>query len=98
MSKRKRRSFTDDFKKEAVAMVLDRGLTVSRVARDLDLTPSSLRNWVKQEEVDRGRGKSDAVTSAERDELRRLRKEVRVLREEREILRKAATFFANQNR
>ena len=82
-------------------MVLDRGLSVGEVAYDLDLMDSSLRNWVRQEETDRGRGRSDSLTSSEREEvrkLRKLRKENRVLREEREILRKATAFFANRNR
>lgn len=98
MVKRTRRSFDRSFKREAAGMVLDHGLTVAEVARDLDLTESSLRNWVKQEEADRGQGQSEALTTSERDELRRLRKENKVLREEREILRKATAFFANPSR
>ena len=69
----------------------------TRGARDLDLTETTLRNWVKQAQADRTHGRT-GLTTAERDELTRLRKENRVLREEREILKKAAAFFANERR
>ena len=97
MQKRKRRSFTDEFKAEAVRLVLNEGKTVSEVARDLDLTVSALRTWVNQAKVDRGHGPKGALTTEEREELRKLRKEVRVLKQEREILKKAAAFFAKEN-
>jgi transposase len=96
--KRTRRTFTEDFKAGAVRLVLDEGKTVAAAARDLDLTESSLRNWVQQARADRGTGRPGALTSAERDELAQLRKENRGLREEREILKKAAAFFANHSR
>jgi transposase len=96
--KRTRRTFTEDFKTGAVRLVLDEGQTVAAAARDLDLTESSLRNWVQQARADRGTGKPGALTTAEREELAQLRKENRILREEREILKKAAAFFANQSR
>jgi transposase len=81
-----------------VQLVLEEGRTVSAAARDLDLTESSLRNWVEQARADRGKGKLGALTTVERDELARLRKENRVLKEEREILKNAAAFFAKQSR
>jgi len=93
-AKRPRRSFTDEFKAGAVRLVLEEGKTVAAAARDLDLTESSLRNWVDQARADRGKGKPGALTTAERDELARLRKENRELRTERDILKKAAAFFA----
>jgi len=96
--KRTRRSFSEDYKAGAVRLVLEEGKTVAAVARDLDLTESSLRNWVEQARADAGRGKPGALTTAERDELGRLRKENRILQEEREILRKAAAFFAKERR
>ena len=78
--------------------MLDEGKTVGAVARDLDLTPSSLRNWVEQAPADRTKGKT-GLTTAEREELARLRKENRgSLAEERDILKKAAAFFAKQSR
>src|SRR3954469_11293963 len=86
--KRPRRSFTDEFKAGAVRLVLDEGKTVCGVARDLDLTASALRVWVERARADRSNGKT-GLTSEERVELAKLRKEVRELRMEREILKKA---------
>ena len=80
--RRGRRSFTDDYKTGAVRLVLDEGKTVASAARDLGLTESSLRNWVEQTRADRTKGKI-GLTTAEREELARLRKEVRELRMER---------------
>lgn len=94
--RRPRRSFTDEFKAGAVRLVLEQDQTVPQVARDLDLSESALRGWVDRARADRGRGKVGALTTEEREELTRLRKEVRVLREEREILKKAAAFFAKE--
>ena len=85
--KRPRRSYTDEFKAKAVQLVWSSGKTISEVARDLDLTVSALRSWVKQAEVDAGRGPVGALTTEEREELSRLRKENRILKEEREILK-----------
>ena len=95
--KRSRRSFTDEFKAGAVRLVLEEGKTVGAAARDLDLTESSLRNWVEQTRADRTKGKT-GLTTAEREELVRLRKELRVAQEERDILKKATAFFAKQSR
>ena len=81
----------------AVRLVLDEERTVGAVARELDLTPSSLANWVRYAQADRTKGKT-GLTTAEREELARLRKELRVVQEEREILKKAAAFFAKQSR
>jgi len=76
-----------------VRLVLDEGKTVSAVARELDLTASALSGWVRQARADRTKGKT-GLTTEERQELARLRKENRELRLEREILKKAAAFFA----
>jgi transposase len=97
MERRKRRAFTDEFKAETVRLVLEGGKTVAEVARDLDLTESAVRVWVHQAKVDRGQGKPDELTTAEREELQQLRREVKALRLEREILKKAAAFFAKEN-
>lgn len=96
--RRERRKFTEEFKAGAVRLVLDEGRTVGSVARDLDLTPSALSTWVQRARADRTKGKSGGLTSAEREELSRLRKENRELRLERDILKKAAAFFAKENR
>jgi transposase len=93
-TKRARRIFTDEYKAEAVRLVLDEGKSVGAAARDLDLSESALRNWVERARADRGTGKPGVLTTAEREELARLRKENRELRIEREILKKAAAFFA----
>jgi transposase len=95
--RRPRRRFDEDFKAQAVRLVLDEGKSVGSVARDLDLTETALREWVNRARADRTSGKT-GLTTAEREELARLRKEVRILREEREILRKAAAFFATERR
>ena len=97
MERRKRRAFTDEFKAETVRLVLEGGKTVAEVARDLDLTESAVRTWVHQARVDRGQGKPGELTTAEREELQLLRREVKQLRMEREILKKAAAFFAKEN-
>lgn len=91
-SRRPRRQYTDEFKAQTVRLVLDEGKSVSAVARDLDLTASALRLWVEQTRADRTKGKS-GLTTVEREELARLRKENRQLRMDREILVKAAAFF-----
>lgn len=97
MAKRKRRAFTTEFKAEAVRLVRDSGKSVPTVARELDLTETALRSWVRQAEVDAGRGAPGALTSEEREELGRLRRETRTLRMEREILKKATAFFAKES-
>jgi len=94
---RPRRSFSDDFKTGAVSLVLEKGKNVSQVSKSLDLTPSSLGKWVEQARADQGRSKRGTLTTEEKEELARLRKENRVLRLEREILKKAAAFFAKEN-
>ena len=91
--RRPRRQFTDEFKAGAVRLVLDEGKTVGAAARDLDLTETALREWVKRAQADRTHGRT-GLTTAEREELARLRKENRELRTERDILKKAAAFFA----
>jgi transposase len=91
--RRRKRVFDEEFKAQAVRLVLDEGKTVGAVARDLDLTASALRIWVDRARADRTQGRT-GLTTAEREELAHLRKEVRELRTEREILKKAAAFFA----
>ena len=98
MSKRRRRKFTNEFKAETVKLILESGKTVAKVARELDLTESSVRNWLKQAEIDSGEGPPGALTTEEREEFRRLQREVRELRMEREILKKATAFFAKESK
>ena len=95
--RRKRRAFSAEFKAEAVRLCKVGDRTITQVAADLDLTETALREWVKRARADRTQGRT-GLTTAEREELARLRKEVRILAEEREILKKAAAFFAKQSR
>jgi transposase len=95
MAKRQRRTYTAEQKADAVRLVQQTG-SVSKVAKDLDLTETSLRNWVKQAEIDDGRGPEGALTSEERAELTKLRRENRILQQERDFLKKAAAFFAKE--
>ncbi len=95
-SRRARRSFSKEFKAEVVELVRTSNKTVAEVARDLDLTETAVREWVRRAEVDDGR--RDGLTTTEREELARLRKENRVLREERDILKRATAFFARETR
>jgi len=96
---RKRRSYTDEFKQEAVRLVHEHGLTYTQVSRDLGVCKSVIRAWVKKAEAGELGSPASAVGAAPvEEELRRLRREVSVLREEREILKKAAAFFASESR
>ena len=95
--RRPRRKFTDEFKAEAVRLVLDESKSIADVARDLDLVPSALNGWVSQARANRSQGKT-GLTTTEREELTRLRRDNRILQEEREILKKAAAFFAKHQR
>ena len=69
----------------------------AQVARELGLADSLVHAWVRQAEVDAGKGPAGALTTAEKEELSHLRREVKVLRMEREILKRAATFFAKES-
>ncbi len=84
--------YDPEFRARAVELVRTGGVGAAQVARDLGITPETLRLWLKQTDVDAGR--REGLTTEERAELARLRREVRVVREEREILKKAARFFA----
>jgi transposase-like protein len=93
--RRERRSFSPEFKADAVKLVRS-GKTVTQVARELDLTQTALREWVRRAEADAGE-RQDVLTTEERQELARLRRENKQLRQEREILKAAATFFAKES-
>ena len=95
MPRRKRRSYTSEQKADAVGLVREVGI-LSQVARDLDLTQSSLRNWVKQADIDEGKGPEGALTTEERVELRRLRRANRRLLSLRDFPKKATAFFARE--
>lgn len=94
----RRTKFTKEFRDEAVRLVSVGDRTMAEVARDLGVNDRTLWNWVHQAEVDASAGSKGALTAEEREELRKLRREVAQLREEREILKKATAFFAKQNK
>jgi len=94
MARRKRRQFTPEFKAEAVRLARVGDRSIGQVAADLDLTETALREWVRRAEADAGKGVPDTLTTAEREELTRLRRENKRLQMERDILKAAATFFA----
>jgi transposase len=91
-----RREFKPEFKAEVVGLCRSGEKSIGQVARDLGLTESSVRHWVAQAEIDAGR--REGLTTSEREELGRLRKEIRVVREERDILKRATVFFAKEIR
>jgi transposase len=95
MPQRFQRPYPPEFRREAVRLVEATGRRYQDVAKELGISGESLRNWIKQEQLDRG-DRADGLTSGERDELRRLRRRVRDLEAEREILKRAVTFFVRE--
>jgi transposase len=93
MERRKRRSFNAEFRTDAVR---EGGKSLPQVAKDLDLTESALRKEVREADGGEGKESAGALSTAEREELVRLRKEVRHLEMERDFLKKAAAFFAKE--
>ena len=90
---RTRPPYPPQFRREAVEL-LRSGVAIKQVAADLGVSEQTLRNWRRQEDVDAGH--VEGLTSAEREELRALRRQVRRLEQEREIRKKAAAFFARE--
>lgn len=88
-----RKTFSKEFKQEAVALVKRDGLSVAKASKDLGVSWMALSNWVKQSEADGGE-RTDVLKTKELEELRELRKQNRILKTERDILKKAAAFFA----
>jgi transposase len=96
--RRHRRAFTPEFKAEIVELCQRGDRSVGQVARDFDLTETAVREWVRQAERDAGSRQDGGLTSAEQQELARLRRENRQLREDVEILKRATAFFAKETR
>ena len=95
--KRRRRVHTPEFKADTVKLVKEGGRSVGQVSQELGLAESLVRYWMRQAEIEAALGSASLVTTAEKEELLHLRREVKVLRMEREILKRAATFFAKEN-
>jgi len=95
MTRRKRRTYTPEQRADAIRMVRQ-VKSVAKVAKDLDLTESALRNWLKQADIDEGGSPQGGLTTEEREELKKLRRENRILEQERDFLKKAAAFFARE--
>lgn len=88
--------YPEEFKAEAVQLARSfPEKSIRRLAYELGISDQTLRNWIKQAEIDRG--EREGLTNQEREELRRLRRENKILRKEREILKKAAAFFAKED-
>ena len=94
-ARRRRRKFSDEFKRDAVEIVRTSGKSIAEVARELGIYDSSLGNWVKQDQVNRG--EREGLTSYERQELVELRRENARLRMERELLKRAAAFWVRES-
>ncbi len=93
---RTRPPYPPEFRAEAVKLARSSEKPISQLARDLGVCAETLRNWLKQQQIDTG--KRDGIATDEREELRRLRRENKILREEREVLRKATAFFAAEEK
>src|SRR5262249_13226678 len=94
---KKHRKFTDDFKANAVGLVVDQGMGADAVAKDLGIPRATFYRWLKQARIDRGEvAPSSALSPDERRSLVELEKENRELRMERELLKKWAAFFAKE--
>ena len=91
--KRAYKQYPKEFKEEAVALVLEQGYTVPQAAKSLGIATNLLYKWKEKVEAERA---GDALLEDEREELKRLRKEVKELRMEKEILKKASAFFAKE--
>ena len=98
MTKRTRRTFTKEYKAEVVTLIRQGNKSIGAVCRDLGLPETAVRRWVKQSDVDLGKGAPGALTTAEREELSELRKRVKTLEMEREILKKATALFAKESK
>ena len=90
---RQRRDFPEDFKRDAVALVIEQGYSIAEASRSLDIGPNLLGRWKREHEA---QAKGESLDKDEREELKRLRRENRELRMEKEILKKASAYFAKE--
>jgi transposase-like protein len=94
-TRRRRGRYPREFRRDVAALVIDQRRTVADVARELDLVEQTVSNWVRQERIDRGQ--REGLSSDEREELTRLRRENRQLRIERDLLKKATAFWVKES-
>lgn len=94
---RKRPRYTAEFKAEAVQLHRESGKSLTETARNIGIAATTLGKWTRQAEVDAGRGPKGALTTEEREELIRLRRENRRVKQERDFLKKATAFFARES-
>ncbi len=87
--------YPPEFREEAVRLMRSSGKPLAQISRELDVSEQTLRNWRKQTEIDEG--EREGLTTEEKEELARLRRENKVLKQEKEILRKATVFFARED-
>src|SRR6266852_262371 len=87
--------YAPEFRAEAIRLLRISGKSMAQIGRELQVTTGTLRQWIKQADIDDGL-RHDGLTTEETEEVRRLRREIKTLREEREILLKAAAFFAKE--
>ena len=97
MTRRKRRWFSKEQKTEAVRLARESGESIPQIARDIGIHENTLRKWVRQAEIDEGRGPAGALSTEEKAEIRKLKRENRRLKMERDFLKKATAFFAREN-
>jgi len=98
MERRKRRQFAPEYKSEVVRLVHDSNKSIGRLAQELGLSASALRSWVARAEIDERKDPSGPLTTQERSEMVRLRRELKTVTMERDFLRKAAAFFARSGK
>jgi len=89
--------YTEEVKRDAIALVDSSGKTVTAVARELGISSWSLRGWYRKAKAEQGEGAAGQLSSAEREELKRLRRENREQQQTIEILKKATAFFVQDN-
>jgi transposase len=98
MGRRKRRKFTPEYKAEVVNLVRTSGKSIGQLSSELELTETAVRAWVKRADIDERKDPNGPLTSEERAEVTRLRRELRTVTMERDFLRKAAAFFARSGK
>ena len=96
--RKKKKTYSEEFKAEAVRLFLESGKLLTEIARDLGVSHTALRDWVNRYKIDTAANPNGPLTTEERKELQRLRKETRILQMERDILKKATAFFAKESR